>query len=940
MKLSNRLIPVKKCWVEHDFYGVGIVLQSMEGVDGPNLKVSWRNKAHSPGIVPLTSVRSGFTVGMEVQHVPITKAESSLGEGHILKTRTLAGAHQVLVEFPELDGSRWLPFERLSWIKGVKHRFVTGDSGDENSPEKFRMKVLAHALEIWNENTGSLSRLDIDPLPHQIHLVHHILASGHLNWLIADDVGLGKTIETGMLLKALEQRGQADRVLLITPAGLTNQWKEELHNKFGLSEFRIYGENFHIDEDREWRMYKHVIGSIDQLKDENHLERLLRADQWDLVIFDEAHRLSRRQYGMKYDASQRFQLANRLRMRTKAMVLLSATPHQGKQDKFQSLLMLLNPDRKKDIETLSLNPEILSEMMIRNNKSDVTDAEGNFIFRGKTTNAIRISRSETSREFDESLQSYLRRGYQAASDLGKEGSAIGFVMTVYRKLAASSAKAIHKALLNRKVRLVNQSEEMAREWEDLAYDERFSGEFDETRHTPGLEFFSGELEQLDALIEESEKVLANDQKLRKFIESLIPRILENNNKEKILIFTEYRSTQKYLETALERAFGSGSVGLINGSMKHHERKAAIAHFEEHGQFLISTEAGGEGINLQRKCHIMINYDLPWNPMRLVQRIGRLYRYGQKKRVVVFNLHSPESMDDQIMDLMYERIEQVVGDLATVGGEFNERLGEDILGEIADLMDIETILEQASSEGISRTRERIEEALGKAREAAGKQRELFEFAAGFNPDEIRDELNITTEHVVAFTAGMFLQLGIEIVERTHKDLVWQIRLPDEVAIELGVRKVRYEITFDRLMAAERAQTVIMDMDNFIFKYLLAKAKTYEFGGLSASFKSDDLASEAIVCGYLRWQSPTGVRQRQELVAFQVESDEIISINSRKFGEYLKRPAVYEKREIDRKRARSIFDDIYKEAENALSNRANQLLLPEGFHPIGSAWCGDS
>src|SRR5690606_22888895 len=137
----------------------------------------------------------------------------------------------------------WLPFERLCWIKGVKHRFITGDRGNESSPERFRLKVLAHALEIWNENTGALSRMEIDPLPHQVHLVHHILASGHLNWLIADDVGLGKTIETGMLLKALEQRGQADRVLLITPAGLTAQWKEELHTKFGLSEFRIYGEN-------------------------------------------------------------------------------------------------------------------------------------------------------------------------------------------------------------------------------------------------------------------------------------------------------------------------------------------------------------------------------------------------------------------------------------------------------------------------------------------------------------------------------------------------------------------------------------------------------------------------------------------------------------------------------------------------------------------------
>ena len=145
-------------------------------------------------------------------------------------------------------------------------------------------------------------------------------------------------------------------------------------------------------------------------------------------------------------------------------------------------------------------------------------------------------------------------------------------------------------------------------------------------------------------------------------------------------------------------------------MTHQDRRAAINNFEGPGQFLISTEAGGEGINLQRNCHIMVNYDLPWNPMRLVQRIGRLYRYGQKKRVVVFNLYSPESMDDQIMELMHERIGQVVGDLATVSGEFNERLGEEILGELSELVDIGEILEQATSEGILRTTERIEEAL--------------------------------------------------------------------------------------------------------------------------------------------------------------------------------------------------------------------------------------
>jgi len=932
----KRLVPISKCWVSHERYGIGSVVQSMEGVDGISLKISWHDKSVNEHVVALESVQSGFKVGMEVQHKPSSKAEYSLGEGVVVKTRKLAGFSQVLVNFPEIPESRWLPFETLAWIKGVKHRFITGDKGGVNSAEKFRLKTLSHALEIWNENTGSLSRLDIDPLPHQIHLVHHILSSGHLNWLIADDVGLGKTIETGMLLKALEQRGQAKRVLLITPAGLTNQWKEELHHKFGLSEFRVYGENFNIEEDREWKMYDHVIGSIDKLKDDKHFDKLLRAEPWDLVIFDEAHRLSRRQYGMKFDSSQRFHLANRLRERTKAMILLSATPHQGKPDKFQSLLMLLNPDRKEDIETIALNPEILSEMMIRNNKSDVTDVDGNFIFKGKTTTALKVDSNELIKDFDESLQNYLRQGYSAAASLGQSGNAIGFVMTVYRKLAASSAQAIHNALLKRKHRLIDEYNESIIDKDSSGEDERYSGEIEEKTETQRKEFFDGEIELLEELIAESQLVLSDDQKLKVFINEVIPKILKKNPNEKVLIFTEYRSTQDYLQKALNDKYGAKCSSLINGSMRHQDRRIAIQEFEGEGQFLISTEAGGEGINLQRECHVMVNYDLPWNPMRLVQRIGRLYRYGQKKRVVVFNLHSPESADDQIMNLMYERIDQVVDDLATVSGEYNERLGEDILGEIAELVNIESILEDASTEGIQRTTERIEEALNKAKGAASKQRELFEYAAAFNPNEEKKELYITSDHIMSFVSGMFALLGVDIVEKTHKDQVWHIRLSDEFAQDLGVRKTRYEITFDRLITTIRSNTEMMDLDNFIFKLLLEKAKDFNFGGQSAVIKGGDLNGEAILCSFLRWQNEVGLRQRQELLTWQVDSSGLIVENPESFGEWLKHSAITGYIEKNREKNKSLYTTIEKVAEDRLHSKSNQWLHPEGVSPISAAW----
>jgi superfamily II DNA or RNA helicase len=938
MPENKKLVPVERCWVCHDEYGLGLVIKSLAGLDGASIQVKWKNKSLGKSIVPLNSISSGLIVGMEVQHSPPSSALASLGEGFIVKTRTVAGYDQALVQLHSASESRWLPYEHLSWVKGTKHRFIVGDDGGETSPERFRLKTLAHALEVWNENTGSLSRMDIDPLPHQVHLVHHILASGHLNWLIADDVGLGKTIETGMLLQALEQRGQAGRILLVTPAGLTAQWKEELHSKFGLSDFRVYGDNFQIEEDREWGMYKHVIGSIDRLKSDQHLEALLRAEPWDIVIFDEAHRLSRRQYGMRYDTSGRFDLANRLRVRTKAMILLSATPHQGKSDKFQSLLELLNPKRKPEISTLSLNPEILSEMMIRNNKADVTDAEGRFIFKGKTTRSIKIKSNAAMQGFDQSLQVYLKRGYQSAKSKGQAGRAIGFVMAVYRKLAASSAMAIHTALINRKSRLIKEYEDPVSQL-DFDGDERFYGEFEESLHVDSHEFFEGEIEQLELLIQESAQVLTNDLKLHEFTRQVVPQILVNNKNEKVLIFTEYRSTQNYLKEALESSFGVGCVDLINGSMTLQERRSAISRFEGDGQFLISTEAGGEGINLQRECHIMINYDLPWNPMRLVQRIGRLYRYGQKKRVVVFNMFSPDSMDGHIMGLMYQRIDQVVNDLATVSGEYNERLAEDILGEVADLVELDDILEGAMNESIERSEDRIEEALQRVKSSAGKQRELFDFAAGFNPDEIKAELAITSDHVKSFIEGMLIQLSIEVVDKTHKGNIWKIRFPDSVCFDLGVKKTIYELVFDRLTYASKPDSEMMDLDNFIFKYLLAKAKSYDFGGLSAAVKSNGLEGEAVVCSYLRWQGIDGVRLRQELVAWQVSKGGVVSTNSKEFGDWLKEPSSYAEVSVGKENNIHLFDAVQLDADRILGEKSNTRLNPEGIYPVSAAWLDD-
>lgn len=936
------LTHVPGCWVSQaspsgEQVRRGIVKMAVAKESGDQLQVQWFQPERKLAYVDASAVRSGFQNGMDVIDNTPGSGMTSLGQGIIMQQRMLAGSEQALVDFPERGERRWLPYQYLKQVKGVKHRFVTASKPAPADAERMRLRMLAQAIKVWNENTGALSHLEIEPLPHQIHLVHRILASGNFNWLIADDVGLGKTIETGMLLHALRQRDLVKRILLITPAGLTKQWKEELYDKFQLDEFRIYGEDFLIDEPREWSMYKFVIGSMDRLKQERHLESLLQAEPWDLVIFDEAHRLSRRQYGQKLDSSERYDLAKNLRSQTEHMLLLSATPHQGMPDKFVALLELLRPERRTELMTLNLKPEILHDMVFRNHKADVTDAEGNFIFQGKHTSAMQVPSSPESIDFDKTLQDYLRRGYDAGASLGRTGNAIGFVMTVYRKLAASSAAAIHRALCSRLQRLLD--DEANGTSDDGPGDDRYLGEWEEQFTTEAREFFAGEIRLLQELIDEAAALKANDLKLKLFIENIIGAIHATNPDEKVLIFTEYRTTQNYLRDALTDHYGSNQVELINGSMQHAERREAIKRFENEGRFLISTEAGGEGINLQSKCHIMVNYDLPWNPMRLVQRIGRLYRYGQKKKVVVFNIQQTDSLDQNIVDLMYSRIDSVVTDLAEVQQhEFNDGLKDEILGQLAELIDVEDILQQATKLGIERTRERIDEALDQARAAASKQRELFAHAATSDPNELRDELVITYEHLYSFVLGMFDQLDVEVAERTHKERLLRIRLSEQVMREMGLStkaSPRMDVTLDRMLAANRPDTHMLDLNSKLMQYLLNKACEYDFGGLTAMLETPELGEGALLGAMLRWQGPQGKRMRQEFVAIQV-NDGKAKLNPAKASQWLLTPAGHSTQSSDTETSKLLFKTAEEIANQRLADASNRYLIPENLDWAAAGW----
>ncbi len=861
--MSKSLVPVVGCFVSLGAQPQRYRVQAHSEYRG-DLRLEIFNGAETLHVEP-ASVRNGFVREDVVQDVPLSRVKTSLGEGKVLGTRTLGYAEQVLVEFFESGQRVWLPFESLRRIRGPEERLASGTFA-AGLAERFRLKNLALALQHWNENTGALSHLEIDPLPHQLHLVHHILASGNLNWLIADDVGLGKTIEVGMILAALRQR-RMDRLLIVCPAGLTRQWQEELATKFRMDDFVIYGRDVHVNDPSHWPLYPRVIASMDMLKHEAHLSKISESGDWDVIVFDEAHHLSRRQWGQKLDSTERYRLAERLRALTDHVLLLSATPHQGHQDRFVALLELLRPEYRDELNTLALNSDILRECVYRNRKADVTDAEGNFIFRGQRSHVVNVPVGELEIEFDRLLQDYVRRGYQAAENAGQQGVAIGFVMTTFRKLAASSHAAILASLQRRQSALLDRLIPESRVQED----ERFSGEAEEAASAGRNPFFDGELAMLEGLISLAEQLRDADQKLATFLDSLLPEVLAANPSEKVLVFTEYRGTQSFLVDALTKRFGASSVDVIHGDLGVDEKRKAVANFTDTAQFLVSTEAGGEGLNLHERCHVLVNYDLPWNPMRLVQRVGRLYRYGQSEPVVVFNLHAPGTLDARVVRGMYERIERVVLDLAELSDEFHDGLHEEILGDIASLVDIRDMF-SAGVESEERSAERIQLAVDRARDAYALQSKLLGAVRGFDPQELAGSLAIGPEHLRSFVLGMFGVLGCEIRGSVRDGLVVDVMLTEALAARLG-RPRACRVSLVRRFQSDTVE--MMDFTSQLFRHLIEAARRHDFEGSHASILMDE--GRTLVTGILRWQDGQGRVMREEYVAALVEASGQATLN---------------------------------------------------------------
>ena len=537
------------------------------------------------------------------------------------------------------------------------------------------------------------------PLPHQLYALNRAISRDRIRYLLADEVGLGKTIEAGLVLRELKLRGRVKRILVVVPKGLVRQWQAEMRSHFG--------EPFHFvepaalaalrqwrgddAEDNPWRMHDQVICALDSVKplearrgwsleqlqtyNRERFEDLVSA-AWDLVIIDEAHRM-----GGSTEQVARYKLGAALAEASPYLLLLSATPHQGKTDQFMRLMQLLDRDAFPDEGSVSR--ERVQPFVIRTEKRAAINAEGQPLFRPRLTRLHAVAwqaRHAAQQQLYEAVTDYVRHGYNRA--LAAKQRHVGFLMILMQRLVTSSTAAIRATLEKRQV-VLDTPQTQARLFEQVSAEDwaELDGEaqVDLALQAESFEREKAEVETLLQLARSTEAA-GTDAKAESLLE-LIYKLQQEENDPllKVLVFTEFVPTQAMLAGYLEsRGF---AVATLNGSMDMEARTRTLQRFAQDARVLISTDAGGEGLNLQF-CHVIVNFDMPWNPMRIEQRIGRVDRIGQKHVVRALNFVLEDTVEHRVRQVLEEK-------LAVIAEEF----GVDKAADVMDSAEVEPVFDE-------------------------------------------------------------------------------------------------------------------------------------------------------------------------------------------------------------------------------------------------------
>jgi SNF2 family DNA or RNA helicase len=596
---------------------------------------------------------------------------------------------------------------------------------------KFRLAAEARRIHLAHlfDPYMALSSSEVDPLPHQIEAVYsEMLPRQPLRFLLADDPGAGKTIMAGLYIKELIIRGDAERIMIVAPGSLVNQWQDELFDKFGLR-FDIVTKDL-LDSTQAGDVFKErdrLICRIDQIaRREDLVERLGETD-WDLVVVDEAHRMSAHFFGGEIKTTKKYQLGEVLGATTRHLLLMTATPHAGKEEDFQLFLRLLDSDRFEGRFRDGVHTVDPSDLMRRMVKEKLLTFEGRPLFPERRATTVEYELSPQEMSLYDEVTEYVREQMNRADRLtaegqGRRGNTVGFALTMLQRRLASSPEAIYQSLARRRKRLENriieerqraraaalgmtpQEQRLSSLLADDTADASSSSSFDldawdeldgeeqeelETEVVDAataaatvaeLELEIRTLEQLEALARRlrGEGVDEKWVQLSGLLSTDEAMFAPDGSRRKLLIFSEHRDTMNYLVDRLRTFLGdSSAVEHISGGTPREERRRIQARFtqDETCLVLVATDAAGEGINLQR-AHLVINYDLPWNPNRIEQRFGRVHRIGQTEVCHMWNLVAGGTREAQVYLRLLAKIEQ---QREAYKGQVFDVLGEAISG---------------------------------------------------------------------------------------------------------------------------------------------------------------------------------------------------------------------------------------------------------------------
>ena len=576
---------------------------------------------------------------------------------------------------------------------------------------------------------------NIEPLPHQISAVYEVMLPNQpLRYVLADDPGAGKTIMAGLLMRELIVRGDTQRILIVTPGSLVEQWQDELQEKFNL-EFEIFsrqlqettsGGNFFAKHDQ-------IIVRIDQLaRNEDYQEKLQASDDWDLVIVDEAHKMSASFYGNKIEKTKRFDLGKSIGQKTRHLLLMTATPHRGKEEDFQLFLSLLDSDRFYGKYRDGVARADVSDIMRRMVKEDLLRFDGTRLFPERRSYSMGFELSTAEKNLYHNVSEYVRQEMNRADRLTKKRkNNVGFALTMLQRRLASSPYAIYMSLKRRRQRLQKklteadqqglsfdeQSVYLPEDFDELTgeeYEQRVDLITDQASTAETKKELETEIASLTELEQQAQELVDSGEdckwvEVRKILHDRPEMRTADGSWRKLIIFTEHRDTLSYLQEKISDVYGNREmIVTIHGGIKRDLRAKVQVDFKNNPNIkvLLATDAAGEGVNLQN-AHLMINYDLPWNPNRLEQRFGRIHRIGQQEVCHLWNMIASDTREGQVFERLFEKLEI---QKKSLGGKVFDILGEAFTDKSLNDILLEAIRYSSDQEVQAKINERIDNTL--------------------------------------------------------------------------------------------------------------------------------------------------------------------------------------------------------------------------------------